>query len=664
VNGLDASSRDALERAILKGRQILEDDLADTAAGRFGIYADGTRDLEDMLRLSPSELRERHEVVDIVDHLCREGDNARGAVRRLIREAAFTHLNRLVAIRVAEAIGLLPPSLAQARASQGFRDLLEVAPSLAADATGGYWIYLRLCGDELAADDPVLFDPRNPLLALAPTPAALDDLVGILADAKLDGAWRVPDTLGWTYQFFNTGLERRQMREESPAPRSSRELAVRNQFFTPRYVVDFLVQNSLGRRLVEAGPDTGLADELPLLIDPPTARGQPLPLDEVRVLDPACGSSHFLLGCYDLLELAWGRAGVKPSEAAARILPCLWGIDIDHRCAQVASAALMLRARRACREGDLPCPNVLTARTLPEDPDAWERALAGLSSTHRKLVTGLRDALSQAPVLGMLLKVEKHLAAGIYRAVPEAGDEDTLFGASGMAAAAIGRAEAEVLAAVQRVADEASSTAAERLLAAEATDAIRFVEAMRQRYDAVLMNPPFGEPVPETKPYLRAVYESIPRTGDLFAAFVSRGLELCKPTGYLGAIASRASLFLTTFERWRREVLLRKRVVTLADLGYGVMEQAMVETAACVIAADEASPGDKATFLRVTKESARSQALTEIVSQQRKGANDPRFYRIPLNDFRLLPWLPNRLLDSALNSPALSTISRYRRYCG
>ncbi len=628
MNGLDAASRDALERAILKGRQVLEEDLAEAAEGRFGIYADGAVDPEDALRLSPSELWDRREVVEIVAHLRREGETAEGAVRRLVREAAFTHLNRLVAIRVAEAIGLLPPSLAGGRASRGFRDVLEVAPSLAADATGGYWTYLRLCGDELAADDPVLFDPRNPLLALVPSPAALDEMVEILADPKLATAWAAPDTLGWAYQFFNTGEERRQMRDESPAPRTSRELAVRNQFFTPRYVVDFLVQNSLGRRLVEANQDSGLVDELPLLVDPPTAPGQPLPLDELRVLDPACGSGHFLLGCYDLLELAWQRVGVKPAQAAARILPCLWGIDIDPRCAQVASAVLMLRARRACREGDLPRPNVLTARALPEDPEAWERALAGLSSTHRKVVGGLRDALDQAPVLGPLLKVEERLAAEVYAAVPEAGGEDTLFGASGMATSATEQAEAEVLAAVQRVADEASSTASERLLAAEATDAIRFVEAMRQRYHAVLMNPPFGEPVPETKPYLRATYPWIPtRDHNLLAAFVGRGLELCREGGYLGAITSRAGMFLTTFERWRRDVLLSHRFVALADLGLGVMEQAMVEAAAYVIGADRATARGSATFVRLLKDTSRANALIGALADARHEISNPRSRR-------------------------------------
>ena len=122
-----------------------------------------------------------------------------------------------MAIRIAEAIGLLPESLANGRQSRGFKDLGEIMPILGDD----YWGYLPLCGDELAADAPALFDPRNPLLALAPSTAALDELVALLADAEAAQLWLAPDTLGWAYQFFNTGDERREMRE-SRRPRATR----------------------------------------------------------------------------------------------------------------------------------------------------------------------------------------------------------------------------------------------------------------------------------------------------------------------------------------------------------------------------------------------------------------------------------------------------------
>jgi predicted RNA methylase len=643
TDALDQTARSALERFIQRARGLLEDDLARHAEGRFGIHAtDGTIEDEDGLHLSPDDLAARRDIVDVLHFIRREEPDHPAAVSRLIREAAFTHLNRLVAIRIAETIGLLPESIAQGPASAGYRELLEVAPLLAHDASGGYWRYLQLCGDELAADLPQLFDPRNPLLELSPSPAAFDELIDLLTDAELTPVWDAPDALGWACQFFNSGDERRAMRDASPSPRNSRELAVRNQFFTPRYVVDFLVHNSLGRRLLDADPTSALIDDLPLLLDAPTEPGEPLDLAEVRVLDPACGSGHFLLGAYDVLEHAWRHAGVEPDDAAPRIVASLWGIDIDPRCAQVAAAAIILRARRACPRHDLPTPNIICARALPEPAGGWEALLASLAEDRRQLVAAMRDALARAPLLGPLLKVEEHLATEIRARVAGADDTDgTLFAAAGVASDAFGHAEADVLAVLREVADQTTSTPAERVFAAEANDAIRFVEALRHRYDTVLMNPPFGEPVTATKDYLKAAYTWAPsKDTNLLALFVGRGIELCKPTGATGAITSRACMFLKTFEDFRTQVLLGYRMHALADLGYGVMEQALVEAAAYVLDARRSGDTETTTFVRLLKDTNRAGALRDAITNDRAGTQDERVLRVAKHDLTAIPGAP------------------------
>jgi hypothetical protein len=640
TGALDAIQRTHLERLVGRARSILEVDLAGQAAGRFGIDPDGTIAGDDDLRLDPTELAARRELVDVVAHLRSEGDAPPAAVARLLREAVFTHLNRLVAIRIAEALGLLPPSLADGRRSRGFRDLLELAPLFASDDTGGYWTYLQLCGDELASDVPTLFDPRNPLLALVPSPAALDDLVGLLSDPSAAELWTASDCIGWMYQFFNTGDERRAMREGSAAPHNSRELAVRNQFFTPRYVVDFLVHNSLGRRLMDADPASPLLDELPLLVDPPTEQGEPLPLDDVSVLDPACGSGHFLLAAYDVLERAWHHAGVGPAEAAPAIVQSLWGIDIDPRCSQVAAAALIFRARRSCPEGEIPRPNIVCARALPPASTGLDELLAPLPAGQRLLVRQFTEVLTDAPVLGSLLKVEERLTAEVRSAVFGApAPSGTL--ADGLADETLRSLEADLLANVSMVADSTISSPAERLLAAEADDAIRYVRALQRRYDTVLMNPPFGEPVPETKPYLKAAYPWIPRRDyNLFAAFVGRGLELCQPDGYVGAITSRVGLFLKTFEAWRRRVLLGHHLIALADLGCGVMEQALVEAAAYVVSASPTRIGDHAAFIRLLNDTERSAGLIGAVAAARAGRQDHRVFLVDIADLQAIPGSP------------------------
>ncbi|MBY6274350.1 MAG: SAM-dependent methyltransferase, partial [Bacillaceae bacterium] len=120
---------------------------------------------------------------------------------------------------------------------------------------------------------------------------------------------------------------------------------------------------------------------------------------------------------------------------------------------------------------------------------------------------------------------------------------------------------------------------ARRLFARDGMQGLRFLDLLRQKYDVVLMNPPFGAASKLSKAYIEKHY---PRTkNDLFAAFVERGLELLHKGGKLGAITSRTGFFLTSFQKWREEILLKKARPTLVtDLGAGVLDTAMVETAA------------------------------------------------------------------------------------
>ena len=195
--------------------------------------------------------------------------------------------------------------------------------------------------------------------------------------------------------------------------------------------------------------------------------------------------------------------------------------------------------------------------------------------------------------------------------------------------------------ALQRAADATSATPAERLLAADASDAVRLVEVVRNRYDAVLMNPPFGEPVPSTKDYIKAAYPWIPtKDFNLLAAFVGRGLELCKPEGYLGAITSRAGMFLKTFEAWRTQVLLGNRLVALADLGYGVMEEAMVEAAAYVLSPERPSRDHSGVYVRLLKDADRPAGLAAAISADRHGDDDHRVFRVPTDEFAAIPGSP------------------------
>jgi len=214
--------------------------------------------------------------------------------------------------------------------------------------------------------------------------------------------WTQDETIGWVYQYFTPKELRDQARKESQAPRNSYELAFRNQFFTPRYVVEFLTDNTLGRIWYEMRTgDTKLKDQCRYMVRRPSEIflkfGEQPPKDaaegkddlskeellklpvhiphrpkkdprELKILDPACGSGHFLLYCFDLLLTIYEEAYADTDlglnlqknypklEDLQRDVPRLilahnlHRIDIDLRASQIAALALWLRCQRAYQD--------------------------------------------------------------------------------------------------------------------------------------------------------------------------------------------------------------------------------------------------------------------------------------------------------------------------
>jgi hypothetical protein len=260
---------------------------------------------------------------------------------RIVREQAFTVLNRLCALRMAEARGLLLESIGNGGQSKGFQLYARVAGPALGETGDAYRTYLFSVFDEFARDLPVLFDRFSPQGRLFPRETTLLELIGQINHPDIAALWAEDETIGWIYQYFNSKEERKAMRDASAAPRNSRELAVRNQFFTPRYVVEFLTDNTLGRTWYEMTQgQTSLVESCRYLVRRPTELflklGEEAPSEQqdeenlsqeellhqpvhipyrapkdprsILMLDPACGSMHFGLYAFDLFERIYAEA--------------------------------------------------------------------------------------------------------------------------------------------------------------------------------------------------------------------------------------------------------------------------------------------------------------------------------------------------------------------
>jgi hypothetical protein len=720
----DTQTRNRLARLVTVARELITAEFAQQLQSVYGIAASGEvtplselGHLDEEQRALAELLRDRVEYLQAssVD----EKDPAVAAVDRLTREQAFTILNRLAALRMAENRGFILESVGRGYQSKGFQVYSQVAGSGLGDTYHRYRRYLFCLFDEIAVDLGALFDRRLPAGLLFPRETTLLALFQLINGPEIDPLWAEDETIGWIYQYYNDEAERKRMREQSAAPRNSRELAVRNQFFTPRYVVEFLVDNTLGRIWYEACKgETALRELCRYLVRGASevflAEGEATPIGastsenlnnedllsqpvhishrprkdprDLKILDPACGSGHFLLYSFDLLETIYEEALLDdqqvPSEVTGRTiredyrdLPALreavpeliirhnlHGIDIDLRACQMAALALWLRAQRTYQRHNLKPserPTVTKSNIVCAEPMPGDRALLGdfVADLQPKilgqLVQVVFEKMKSAGEAGVLLKIDDEIASAVaeakrlWLAGPKAEQtrlfaEDARpeqmrlgFDLSGITDKAFwDKAEERIYTALEAYAEHAEngSTYERRSFVSDAVRGFSFIDICRKRYEVVLMNPPFGTP-PET--VVSELDRYLPSgSTELAAAFIVRGLQMC--SGKLGAIVTRSLFMMPGAAEWRSHIVALERFpAVLADFGGGVLD-AFVETSACIFA--ESVPKHSLFFdMREVNDKAASLDASTIGIH--KGVAENVFVRSS-KDFEVIPLVP------------------------
>lgn len=606
----DQATRNRLQRFVTDARRALEEEFTRQLQNDFGMdpVAGMVTPIESLRHINDQQRETARILRDTLDHYCASGDmDTMGGLDRIVREQAFTVLNRLAALRMAEARGLLIETVGSGFQAKGFQLYARLAGMGLGETGDAYRVYVQSVFDELSLDLPGLFDRYSPQGRLFPREAPLLQVLSLINHGEIEPLWAEDETIGWIYQYFNSKEERKAMRDASPAPRNSRELAVRNQFFTPRYVVEFLVDNTLGRLWFNwTGGQTALRDRCQYILVKPDETPEPATLlrdpRTIKLLDPACGSMHFGLYAFDLFEeiyreaWAWeqthgpgslvtetgGGADLQPlcqtyadQDALLHDVPRLivenniYGVDIDPRAAQIASLALWLRAQRAWHDVGVKAKDrpqigrgqVVAAVAPPAEVELRERFMAQLDPLDAELFEQTLFMLKGLPELGVLLQVENELPSLIRKVFGEHGD---LFRADDMAQWR--KAEARLREALTQYASEARSTYQRRLFAEDALQGLRLADLSEKCFDVAVMNPPFGSP-----PDSYSSYRSSASINNLYTAFFDRmkGLGI----KYIGAITDRTFVVQPTFEDFRGSLINSSEPINaLADLGWGVLD--------------------------------------------------------------------------------------------
>jgi hypothetical protein len=627
----DQSTRGRLQKLVNSCRSLLSEEFSIQLQQTYGLDPN-TGDVTPMARLTHLDDRQRHTAEVLRQTLAHylgadadDTDHRIAVLDRMVREQAFTVLNRLAALLMMEARGQLIESVSKGYQSRGYQLYSKIAGTALGETGQAYQVYLFSVFDELAQELPALFERYAANGLLFPRETLLRALLDELNHFEISQLWAEDETIGWIYQYFNDPDERKRMRDPkqggSQAPRNSRELAVRNQFFTPRYVVEFLVDNTLGHLWFKAtGGKTELRDRCQyLLVQPDEQTKASSKLRDPRtlkLLDPACGSMHFGLYAFDLfLEIyqeAWAweqQNGPGSLDVSTQLLTDLkplcqtyadqneywrevprliienniYGVDIDPRAAQIATLALWLRAQRAWHDANVKAKdrsricvgNVIAAVAPPSERELRRQFAAKLDQRDAELFEKTLQILKSLPDLGVLLRVEREVPKLIRQIY--GGKGTGLFAEQEQESWR--QAEARLGKGLVEFSQAANATYQGRLFSQDALEGLRLIHLVREHFDVVVMNPPFGAPTENTYEYIRSDYSGF--HNDIYASFVARACEL-SPSGYVGCISSRSFLMSPRLEQFRSRVLLPK-IISLADFGLGVMDDAHVEAAAYVL---------------------------------------------------------------------------------
>lgn len=450
---------------------------------------------------------------------------------------AYSWFNRLCAIRYMECKGLLDHGrrvLSSADGSAGLPQILEECldidlpgldssrvAELKLDGNKDEELYRELLLAQCHALNqvmPLLFEQVSDEseLLLPDNLTKTDSLIRDLVSSIPEEDWSDVQIIGWLYQFYISEKKDQVIGKVV----KSEDIPAATQLFTPNWIVKYLVQNSVGRLWLMAQPESMLASEWEYYIQPAeqtdevnaqlkqlidvriSEDGDTLNPESITVLDPACGSGHILVEAYDCLKAIYLERGYRSRDIPRLILENnLYGIDIDTRAAQLASFALLMKAREDDRRLFSNPPKLNIIALQDSQPDRLEAFSQDLANTNleKSDLKELLDLFEHASTFGSLIQIPQTFTQKLH-------DLETKLNTA------------------LESGDIFAQQSAQELL-----PLVEQAKLLAKQYDAVIANPPYmGNKYlnPNLKTYLKKNYQGYER--DLFSAFMIRDLQLTK----------------------------------------------------------------------------------------------------------------------------------------
>lgn len=524
--------RNSLERKVIEAREIAEK-AATNALLRLGV------EQKDVFKTHTEEEKKLRNTL-------RAQMRQIGGFEVLVEECAYEQWHQLLFARfLAENYLLMHPD----GIAVSLEECQELAPM--EGASDGWQLAIRYAARML----PSIFRPDDPLLEVVLAPESRQALLKLLNDLSPE-VFAADDSLGWVYQFWQT--RRKQEVNESEVKIDARTIASVTQLFTEDYMVQFLLQNTVGAWWAgrHSGQDLPFPQEyLRFLEDNTPAAGDflgwPSTAKELRILDPCCGSGHFLVASFDLLvRLRMVEEGLSEREAGDAVLRNnLFGLEIDPRCTQIAAFALALTAWKRGGYRELPPLNIACSGTaVGAKKESW-LALANGDGRLKMGMDRLYELFKKAPDLGSLID-------------PRQGTGGDLFEASFI--------ELQPLLEKALQKEKNQNNDELRLAGVAAQGLTRAAQILAGKYTLVITNVPYLKRGKHGVVLFEFCEQNYPEAkADLATVFIQRCLALCIEGGSTSLVTPHNWLFLTSYKTLRKYLLSYAQWDLLVRLGAG-----------------------------------------------------------------------------------------------
>ena len=673
----------------------------DNRFSRLGLEGAEEKELPENTSTSSREKRNRLEAI-IATHKQALGNDYAEARKETINECTFTLFNRLAALKVMEDRELFPEVIRRrvehGNLSYAHKQWLEEHTDERNAERMGLKHFLEDKFQELSENYKIPLYSLDYAYAMLPTADELFEIITAFNEIEQDadcGAdiWKGDDILGWLYENFNT-VEKLELKDSGDKTEYDK-VSLQSQVYTPQWVVKFLVDTTLGKMYLEMYPESNfIYDEdgkvKYLIANAPTSQMRhPKKLEEIKLIDPACGSGNFLIYAFSLFyDLYLNQIDQYEADYSRRDIPKLivennlYGVDLDERAVQLTQIALFIKAMQLKgRRGAMPAYShvVSTHFELPGYSNVKDAFISGSdwNEAQQKTIHSIWEDLRAAYKFGSLIRVEEQLDA----LLPV--DSTDMF--ANQWKANMFDFKHQMITTLRNQVHQWMGEGSNEYSLAKANDAITFLDILSMKFDVAVANPPYTDSADfgvELKEFVGTNYSKpLKFNSNLYACFIKRCCELAGDDGKVGMINPPTFMYIKTFEDVRKYIVEKTYISLFVEWGYlGLFSQsARVDSAIFIL--DKSVRQEESTFIKLNDlyEMKRKEVLFDAYYDFCNGRQNVRVYQLPqskLKDIKSYPfiyWISDefrekfgdKLLDDVVDVKqgiATSNNNRFLRY--